>query len=412
MRFGIFSLSILLICCAAASAGDWAQWRGPGHNNVAPEGESVPTEWTEKKHVLWRVKVPGRGHSSPVVVDDLIVLTSADDNRSTQAVLAFNRSSGEQLWIVPVSRGGFPKIHTKNTHASSSMAAANGMLFAVFGHHNKIEAVALDYAGKILWKVDVGDFRPKSYEYGYAASPTIYGDMLIVTGECDTVSWMKALDLNSGQVRWEQDRPRVLNWASPIVAEIGGSEQLLLSGGHRLASYHPGTGTPLWDAACLTMATCGTAVWSDGLVLASGGYPDPETVAVAADGSGRVVWKNRVKCYEQSMLVHGGYLYALADNGVAYCWEVKSGNEMWKRRLKGPVSVSPLLVDGNIYATSEDGTTFVFKSSPDRYQPVARNKLGDEAFASPAVADNVLYLRVAHGRRNSRQEFLYAISQK
>ena len=146
-------------------------------------------------------------------------------------------------------------------------------------------------------------------------------------------------------------------------------------------------------------------------MIASGGYPDSQTAAVAADGSGRVLWTNRVKCYEQSMLCHDGYVYALADNGIAYCWNARNGQERWKQRLQGPVSSSPLLVGDRIHATNEKGTTFVFRATPQKYEQIARNKLGTEAFASPAVADNVLYMRVTQGRGRQRQEMLFAISE-
>lgn len=396
---------------ATLLSNDWSQWRGSGHNNVAPEGESVPTEWTATKNVLWKSNVPGRGHSSPIVVGDLVVLTSADERKKDQVVIAFNRRTGKQEWLTPVSHGGFPKTHKKNTHASPTIASANGLFCATFCHHGKVEAVAVDRFGKVIWREDVGPFRPKAYEYGYAASPTIYRDALIITGSCDTSAWMKALDIRTGQPRWQQERPQVLNWASPIVADVGGRDQLLISGGHMIASYNPATGNPVWNANCLTMATCGTCVWTTGIVIASGGFPDAQTAAVSADGSGRILWTNRVKCYEQSTLCHDGYLYALADNGVAYCWDARSGREMWKKRLNGPVSASPLLVGGNIYVADEKGTMFVFKASPDKFEYVARNRLGDESFATPAVADNVLYLRVAHGRRQQRQEVLYAIAE-
>ncbi len=403
---------VVLLCQPVPlNAADWSQWRGPGRNNIVPDGESVPTEWSGSKNVLWRTNVPGRGHSSPTVAGDLIVLTSADKRSQAQAVIGFDRYTGDQKWITPINRGGLPKIHDKNTHASPTVATANGLFYATFCHHGKVEAVAVDEAGEVVWKQDVGPYRPKAFEYGYAASPTIYKNSLIVTASCDTSAWMKSLDLRTGRQLWQQQRPPVLNWASPIVAELAGREQLLISGGHMIAGYDPGSGRRIWSANCLTMATCGTCVWTDGIVIASGGYPDPETAAVAADGSGRVLWTNRVKCYEQSLLCHERYVYALADNGVAYCWNAWSGKEMWKKRLNGPVSASPLLAGGKIYVPDEKGTMFVFRASPEKFQAVARNRLGDESFATPAAADNVLYLRVAHGRRDERQEVLYAIAE-
>lgn len=410
-RFVLLLISGLMLT-AAAPAADWSQWRGPGHNNIAPAAESVPTEWDESTNVVWRTKFPGRGHSSPIVVDDLIVLTGADERNKAQAVLAFDRQTGKRRWLTPISRGGFPKIHVKNTHASPTAASAGGLFYATFCHHGNIEAIALDHQGKIVWRQNVGPFRPKAYEYGYAASPTVYRDTLIVTGSCDTSAWMKALDLKTGKIRWEQPRPKVLNWASPIVTQLSGREQLVISGGDMIAGYDPANGKPLWNARCLTMATSGTCVWTDGIVLGSGGYPASQTAAVAADGSGKVLWTNKVRCYEQSMLCHDGYLYALADTGVAYCWNAQTGEEMWKKRLSGPVSASPTLIGDNIYAANEKGTTFVFKASPEKFISVARNQLGTESFASPAIADGVMYLRVAHGGRDKRQEVLYAIAEK
>lgn len=410
-----FLCGLLLVPClltAVSQAADWSQWRGPSHNNIAPDGESVPVEWSERQNVRWRTKVPGRGHSTPIVSGDLIVLTSADERNKAQAVMAFDRASGERRWLTPVSQGGFPKIHVKNTHASPTPAAAGGLLYATFCHHGQVEAVALDRQGEKVWSTNVGPFSPKAYEYGYGASPTVYGDTLIVTGSCDVTAWMKALDLKTGQVVWQQQRPKVLNWASPIVTSLHGREQLVISGGDMIASYDPGSGQPLWKADCLTMATAGTCVWSDGIVLASGGFPDSQTVAVAGDGSGEVLWSNKVRCYEQSMMSHDGYLYALADTGVAWCWNAKTGAEMWKKRLIGPVSASPLLVGDNIYAANEKGTMFVFKASPEKFDLVARNNLGTESFASPVVADGVIYLRVAEGRRARRQEMLYAIASE
>ncbi len=404
-------LVCVMIASSAAQAKDWTQWRGPNHTNIAEAGQEVPTEWSETKNVIWKVDVPGRGHASPVITGNTIVLSTADERSQKQAVIAFDRKSGKQLWMTPISQGGFPPAHEKNTHASATPATDGTLIFATFCHHEKIEAVALDLKGKIVWRKDVGGFRPKQYEYGYAASPTIYKDKLIISADCDTIAWVKALKISDGSVAWEQQREKMLNWSSPIVASISGRDQLLLSGTHQIASYDPATGKPLWSTPCLTMATCGTCTWEDNLIFASGGYPDPETVAVKADGSG-VAWKNRVKCYEQSMVVQNGHLYAFADNGIAYCWNAKSGKEMWKQRLGGPVSASPLLVGDTIFATNEAGTTWAFKANPKKYEQLAENQLGNSAFASMAAVDGQLFIRTARGDGAGRKETLYCVGSK
>lgn len=408
----LITLGICLNLLTVLPAADWTQWRGPSHNNVAEPGQNVPTSWSATQNIVWQARVPGRGHSSPVVVGDLIVLTSADEQGQRQGVFAFDRQSGKQQWATVVSQGGFPKIHAKNTHASSTACSDGQRIYATFNHHNKVEAVALDMAGNIVWRQDVGAFLPRLYEYGYAATPTLYKGTLIISGDCDTVAWLKALDTKTGRVVWQQDRPKMLNWASPVVATLAGKEQLLISGCERIASYDPATGRPLWSQPCLTIATCGTVVWDDDTVYASGGYPKKQTVAVKADGSGEIRWSNGVKCYEQSMLYHDGHLYAVDDGGIAYCWHAKSGREMWKTRLQGPVSSSPVLVGDTIFAANERGTTFVFKANPQRFESIGRNQLGDETFASPVVVDNRILLRVATGNGAGRQETLYAIGAK
>jgi len=400
------------VLCLNVSAGDWAQWRGPNNNNIAESGASVPTSWSDTQNVVWRVNVPGRGHSSPCIIGNLIVLTSADENGQQQGVFGFDRATGKRMWGTVISKGGFPKTHNKNTHASATACSDGERIYATFCHHNKVEAVALSLKGDVVWRRDVGRFVPRQYEYGYAASPTLYKGTLIVSGDCDTAAWLVALDTASGNVRWQQQRPQKLNWSSPIVASVAGREQLLISGSEMIASYNPATGRPLWSQPCLTMATCGTVVWDNEVVYASGGYPRKETVAVKADGSGQILWRNGVKCYEQSMLLHDGHLYAFDDNGIAYCWHARSGREMWKTRLRGPVSASPILVGDTIYASNELGTTYVFKANPQRFESVSQNQLGVSSFASPVVTDDRIYLRVAFGSGAARQESLFAIGRK
>jgi len=405
------SLVCLMLVCCEVQAGDWTQWRGPNHNNVAEAGQGGLIEWSETKNVIWKVDVPGRGHASPIITGNTIVLCSADDDGQTQSVMAFDRKQGNRLWLTQISQGGFPVTHRKNTHASPTAVTDGKHIYATFCHHEKIEAVCLDLQGKIIWRKEVGRFRPKLYEYGYASSPTIYKDKLIISADCDTVAWLKALNLSDGSVAWEQKREFMLNWSSPIVASIAGRDQLLLSGTNKIASYNPNNGEPLWSTPCLTMATCGTCTWEDDLIFASGGYPKAETVAVKADGSG-VAWKNTVKCYEQSTVVSNGYLYAFSDAGIVHCWNAKTGEEMWKRRLSGPVSASPLVVGDNIFATNEAGTTWVFKATPEKYEQLAENQLGDSSFASLVAVDGQLFIRAASGDGAGRKESLYCIGVK
>ena len=390
---------------------DWPWWRGPSRNGIAAE-QSIPTKFGDSENVVWKTPVPGRGHSSPIVVGDRIFLATSESSPQVQSVVAFDRKTGQQLWKTDVSKGGFPaKNHQKNTEATPTVACDGEKIFATFFHHQTVQCTALDLNGKRVWEKTVGPFNPTRFEYGYAPSPTIYRGSVIVSAEYDGESAITALDRQSGKQLWRTKRQSMITFSTPVIAHVAGKDQLLISGNEQVASYDPSDGKPLWTTPGTTFATCGTMVWDGDIVIASGGFPKAETIAIKADGSGKVLWKNGKKCYEQSMLTHNGYVYAFTGVGVLHCWRISDGNQMWEQRLSGPVSSSPVLVGGNIYWANEAGTWFVFKPNPDKFELVAENQLGDEAFPSPAVAGNQLFIRSATRSNGKRQEWLYCFGK-
>ncbi len=389
---------------------DWPWWRGPARNGIA--ASDAPVKFSDAEGATWKTPVPGRGHSSPIVVGDRVYLSTADKATQTQSVLAFDRQDGKQLWKVDISRGGFPaKNHPKNTEATPTIASDGQRLFVTFFHHAAIQATALDLNGKKQWQKSVGPFNPKRYEYGYAPSPLIYQDTVIIAAEHDGKSFIAALDRASGKEVWRTDRPENITFSSPVVGHVAGKDQLLISGSEQVTSYDPGSGKQLWTVEGTTAATCGTLVWERDIVFASGGYPKAETLAVKADGSGTVLWSNNEKCYEQSLLVVDCYVYGLTDGGIIYCWRGTDGEEMWNERLQGPVSASPVLAGGHIYWANELGSLYVIKPNPKEFELVAENRIGDESFASPAVCGGQIFLRVAHNSGGKRQEMLYCFGK-
>lgn len=395
-----------------SAESDWPWWRGPQRNGIATTSP-VPTSFGDNENVVWKVPVPGRGHSSPTVVGNRVFLTTADNRKQIHYVLGFDRASGRQLWQTKVNEGGFPaKNHEKNTEATPSLASDGERLFATFYHHDKVVLLALDFEGKVIWEKDVCRFRPRTYEYGYAPSPILYRNTVIVSAEYDGESFLTAFQRQTGERRWQAPRPNQVTFSTPVIAHIAGKDQLLISGSQKVSSYNPANGHSLWSVDGTTSATCGTMVWDGDTVFASGGYPKAETIAVKAGGKGKVLWQNNQKCYEQSMLASQGNVYALTDNGVMFCWRAKDGREMWKERLKGPVSASPVLANDNIYWANELGTMYVFRASPERFELVAENQIGTDSFPSPAICGGQIFLRVATGSGNERQEWLYCFANK
>lgn len=393
---------------APKSESNWQTWRGPEGNNHVVGFPVIPTT-IDDSVIAWSAPVPGRGHSSPIVYDDQIFLTTADKAAGTQSVLAITRQ-GKTGWHRIVHQGGIPAAnHPKNTEASPSVACDGQSVFAAFYNDRAVQLTKLSLDGQIVWQQRIHSYFPNKYKYGYAASPCLYRDQIILVGDYDGDSFLASLNRDTGKTIWKVKRPSKISFSSPIIANLAGRDQLLLSGCEQVVSYDPANGRELWKVpGATTYATCGTMVWEDDRVYASGGYPKAETVCIRADGSGEILWSNNVKCYEQSMLCHEGYVYAVSDGGVAYCWRGSDGRDMWKKRLGGNYSSSPLLVGDTIHVFNERGEGFAYQASPNAYRELGRSRVGDEVFSSPVVVDDTMYLRIAD-RRQQRQESLLAI---
>ena len=406
---------VALLACVAPSAAielgpdDWPAWRGQYGNGVAV-GALPPLVWSEESNVLWKTPVPGRGHGSPTVVGSRVFLPTTEASQRVQAVLAFDRATGKPLWRRDViENADLGQAHGNNTHATPTIASDGTHLFAVFHHGGSVEVLALDLAGQLVWRRTVGPYQSK---FGYAASPVVHGDCVIVVADSNDGSWLAALDRATGDEKWRMPRKNVGAFSSPVAAHVAGRTQLLISGGEQVVSYDPASGQRLWSTQAITSTTCGTIVWDGDLVFASGGHPGNETAGIRADGSGEVVWRNGVEFYEPSMLAHNGYLYGINKAGVAHCWRAADGEKMWRSRLatRG-ASASPVMIGDRIYISNEAATTFVFSADPAQFKLFATNQLGDDAFATLSICGGRIYLRGGHGSREERQEILYCVGE-
>jgi outer membrane protein assembly factor BamB len=341
------------------------------------------------------------------VVGNNVYLATADDTNQRQSIMSFDRQTGSPNWTTVVHEGGFPsarQVHKKGTNANGTIASDGNRLYASFLNREAINATALDLDGQIVWQQELGKFVSK---FGYAPSPILYKSLVIFAADNRGGGYLAALDTGSGKIAWRIKRGTVDTYSSPIVANVGGRDQLLISGCDAVTSYDPATGSQNWRTPCIAQATCGTIVTTNDRILASGGYPERETVCLAADGER--IWSNDVKAYEPSMLVVGDRLVAVNDDGIAYCWSIKDGQPHWRERLGGNFSASPVLVGDLIYVSNLKGETFVFRAG-DEYRQIAKNRLGNDCYASPAVSDGELFLRVGYGSGTDRQEQLVCIA--
>ncbi len=394
----------------STNEADWPSWRGADGSGIASD-QPLPTNWSDTENVVWKASVPGRGHSSPIIVGDKVLLATADERAQEHSVVAFNRSDGTQLWQTTVSTGGFPnqrQMHQKSTHANGTLACDGQRIFCAFLANDEITAFALELSGKEVWKQSVCTFNSK---FGYAPSPVVYKSTVIFAADNRGGGCIAALDRESGKIAWRKSRPAVSTYSSPIIANVSGRNQLVISGGDQLVSYDPNTGDEIWSCDGIAEATCGTAVWDDKHVFASGGYPSSETICVLADGSGKRVWSNSTRAYEPSMIIHEGSLYAITDKGIAHCFDAATGDERWKQRLGGGFSASPVICNGLIYVTDDRGKTHVIKASSETCEVVATNQLGSDCYSSLAISNDQMFIRVGQDGGSGRQELLYCLGQ-
>jgi len=389
---------------------DWPWWRGPNRDGVAAADQKPPLHWSETENVVWKTPVPGRGHGSPTVVGDQVFLATCDEEKEVQSVLCFDRKTGAQVWKADVHKGNIEmKENKKSSQASSSVACDGERLFVTFQNSKAIYLTALTRTGKQLWQKKVSDFVTHQ---GYGASPAVYKSLVLVSADHKGGGRLAAYDRATGELVWSHERPKIPNYTSPVIVTAAGREQLVFTGCKLVSSFNPLTGESLWEVPGAT-EECVTSTVTDGdVIFTSGGYPKNHLSAVRADGSGKLVWEKPVRVYVPSMLIRDGYLYAVTDDGVAQCWKTDSGKEMWKQRLGGTFTASPVMAGELIFATNEGGQTFIFKAKPEGFEKVAENRLGDEVYPTPAICGSRIYMRVAAHKDGPRQETLYCLGTR
>ena len=389
------------------AAEDWPWWRGPSRDGVVHSDVPPPTQWSQEENIVWAAAVPGRGNGSPTVVGDRIVLATCDESIGSQSLMCWDRKTGERLWETVVHADGAMRKNDLSTGASSTAASDGEQFYINFANHDAIVTSALSLEGEMKWQTKVTDYQ---IHQGYGSSPGLYGDLVLVSGDTKGGGAVAALHRKTGKPVWKRERPSAPNYSSPIVLHVGGRDQLIMTGCDLVTSLDPLTGETLWETEGAT-TECVTSTVTDGThVFSTGGYPKNHVAAVRADGSKKLAWEIKERLYVPSLLVKDGYLFAVQDAGIAVCWEAATGKTKWQERLGGKFSASPVLVGDLIYATSESGETTIFKANPNEFQQVgSKNKLGDEAFATPTFTRGQIFMRVAKRTDGQRQEQLICI---
>jgi outer membrane protein assembly factor BamB len=386
------------------AAGDWPWWRGPTRDNHA-DGPA-PTSWGEGKNVAWKSPVPGRGHSSPILVGDRIFLTSADEAAQKQLAFGYDRTTGEKLWEKTIHEKNFTHKHSDNSYASGTPASDGKRVFVVFANNKAIHVTALDLEGNVLWSKEAGPHQGGSASHGSGTSVALWGSFVYVADDSPGKGWIAALHRESGEFGWRQGRKTGAgSYGSPVIGEFDSKPLVLIAGNGNVAAYDPLKGDLLWERSGIAEVSGNSVTVAPNMLFASSGYPQRKLLALRPDGS--VAWKKDKGDnipYPPSMVWDNGFLYIVSDGGMATCYDAENGDEKWKERLDGSFYSSPLVAGKNVYACSREGTTAIFAAGPDGFEEVARNKLDGAINASPVAAQGRLYIRTA--------THLYCIGEK
>jgi outer membrane protein assembly factor BamB len=395
---------IVLAWAGLASAGNWPAWRGPQGDGHSPEN-NVPLRWSAGENVRWKAPLPGPGNSSPVVWGDRVFLTQALDKGARRAVLCFDRADGKLLWQKETAYAEKEPTHQTNPYCSATPVTDGERVIASLGSAG---LVCYDFAGKELWRKDVG---PMTHIWGNASSPVLYGDLVILwvgPGERQTLLAVHRAD---GKTAWEHDEPGgksgldndsknwVGSWSTPLIARVGDHDELILGVPEKLKGFDPKTGEELWSCAGLGKLVYASPVISaDGVVVAMSGYGGP-ALAVKAGGkgdvTGRRLWHHTKGIPQRigSPVVVGDNAYIVNEPGTAQCLEATTGKDVWKKeRAAGSTWGSAVLAAGRLYVTDQSGDTVVLAASPT-FEVLAKNPLGEKVLASPAVAGGEIFIR-------------------
>lgn len=416
--FTSFLIALFAISFASAqtptfSESDWPWWRGQNRDGIASSNQDPPTSWDRDTNILWRTAVPGRGHGSVTLLGKNAYLATAVDDRKVQLVICLDRATGRQKWECVVHQGGYEskgtrKANVKASAASSTVATDGELLFINFFNDAAIFTTALNLQGEIVWQQRLSGYV---IHQGYGSSPAIYQHLVISSADNKSGGAVVAMDRKTGEIAWRRDRPEKPNYSSPAILTIDGKDQLIFTGCDLVTSLDPLTGKKLWEIEGATTECVTTPVTDGTHVFTSGGYPKNHISAVVGDGSSKVAWEINQPMYVPSMLQRDGYLYVTLDAGIASCIDCKTGDTVWKQRLGGVFSSSPVLVGDLIYATNEQGETFIFKADPKQFEKVGGGKLGESVFATPTICDSRIYTRVAHYENGQRKEYVYCIGK-
>jgi outer membrane protein assembly factor BamB len=395
--------------CSAVVAADWPAWRGPIGQGVCEE-KGVPLKWSGTENVKWKVPLAHQGNSTPVVWRDTIFLTQANKGGTLRSLLCLARADGSVRWQKDVAYADKERNWNENWYANASPATDGERVVVSFASAGMY---CYDFSGKELWKrTDLGKWE---HQFGSGSSPVLYRDLAILwcgPNEKEGRNYLLAVNKKTGETVWEHDEPYG-SWATPLIARVNGQDQFILGQSRDvkkdpeakwgfLKGFDPKTGKELWACRGMSSYVYTSALYSDGVAVAMSGFGG-SALAVKLGGTGDItadrLWLHPRPAEQRvgSGVIVGEHVYVVDENGTPHCYELKTGEDLWKGepRLRGGVTWGSIVhADGRLYALMRSGETVVLAASP-KHEVLAVNPLGagEQTNSSPVTSDGEVFLR-------------------
>ena len=404
----LLALITALVSIEVARADNWPQWRGPSLNGTSAE-KNLPLKWSAEENVTWKLALPSWSGSTPIIWGDKIFLNVADGD--DLYLWCVDRAKGTPIWKKRLG-GGNTKMRKQNM--SSPSPVTDGKSVYVMTGTGVLKG--FDFAGNEQWSRDIQkDYGQFGLNWGYASSPLLFEDSLFVPVlhgmKTDDPSYLLRIDRKTGKTIWKVERPTTAirespdAYTTPALLRYGNTIEIVISGGDCVTGHDPATGKELWRANGLNPENhpfyriVASPVVYEGVIYAPTRVKP--LLAIKAGGRGDITESHRLWSFQNgpdvpTPVTDGKYFYVVDDKGVMWCLEAKTGQTIWgPQRIKnGTYSSSPVLADGKIYITDEDGVTTVVKAGP-KFEVLAENNLNDYCLSSPAISDGQLFMRTA-----------------
>jgi outer membrane protein assembly factor BamB len=394
-----------VLLASVAQGKDWTRFRGPNGQGIS-DAKTIPVEWTQKDY-NWKVKLPGVGHSSPVVWDDKVFITSGNQKEGRGMLLALRVSDGSLLWQKEYALTKY-RMNRSNSYATSTPAVDGNHVYVLWVTMNETILVALDHQGREIWK---SEFEGVNCQHGPGISPVLVNDIVVFTHEHEKsdkdsqCAWF-AVDSKTGKTRWKLERqtsPKT-SYSTPCVYSSDNGKPILIftSLAHGMTAVDPGSGAVVWEAksAFISRVISSPVIAGDLLISTCGdGSVGKRLIAIRPGAGGKSAEPEEVYKIENSKVTYvptsvakDGFLFTFHDRGEVSCLRSARGEQLWRQKPAGPFYGSPVWVNGNLYCITRKGKVVVVKASP-AYELLAVNPLGEESYATPAVAGGRMYLR-------------------